>query len=106
MTTGLRQNKILNIHAEKVTVDESLYVRIAFRDRGAGIPAGIIHKIREPFFSTKPRGHGTGLGLSISDGIINEHGGKLTIESVEGEFTRVVIDVPAREGENGQDPCN
>jgi signal transduction histidine kinase len=48
-----------------------------------------------PFFSSKPPGQGTGLGLSISHGIIKDHGGSLSIESVEGEFTRVIIELPA-----------
>jgi signal transduction histidine kinase len=51
----------------------------------------------EPFFSTKPSGVGTGLGLSISHGIINDHHGRLTVESEEGVFTKVIIDLPAEE---------
>lgn len=47
-----------------------------------------------PFFSTKPSSKGTGLGLSISHGIISDHGGRFTIESIEGEFTNVIIDLP------------
>jgi PAS domain S-box-containing protein len=94
---GLHDDKRLRISAEPVVAETGAYVRVAFHDRGVGIPAGIIDKIREPFFSTKPRGKGTGLGLSITDGIIRDHGGKLTIESSEGEFTSVIIDLPAGE---------
>jgi PAS domain S-box-containing protein len=100
------EKKLLQINAQRVGTDDSPRVRIAFRDRGGGIPGSIIHKIKEPFFSTKPRGRGTGLGLSISDGIIREHGGKLTIESAEGDFTNVVIDLPAQGNNNGKNPCN
>lgn len=50
----------------------------------------------DPFFSTKPKGIGTGLGLSISHGIINDHGGNLKIDSVEGKFTKIIIELPAR----------
>jgi signal transduction histidine kinase len=39
-------------------------------------------------------GEGTGLGLSISNGIVVDHGGRLTVESVEGEYTTVMIDLP------------
>lgn len=104
---GRHEEKILQIHAEQVTTtDSASSVRVTVHDRGVGVPASLIDKLREPFFSTKPTGKGTGLGLSISDGIISEHGGKLSIESVEGEFTTVVIDLPAREKGNGQDSCH
>lgn len=46
--------------------------------------------------SVRSVSHGTGLGSSISHGIIADHGGKLTINSVEGDFTEVIIDLPAR----------
>lgn len=103
---GPHEEKRLHIHAEQLTIDESPYVRITFHDRGVGIPARIIDKVREPFFSTKPRGQRTGLGLSISDGIIRNHGGNLSIESVEGEFTNIIIDLPAAERDNGKYSCN
>jgi PAS domain S-box-containing protein len=99
---GPHEEKRLHIHAEQLTIDESPFVRITFHDRGVGIPASIIDKIREPFFSTKPRGEGTGLGLSIVDGIIRNHGGKLAIESIEGEFTDVLINLPIGECDNGK----
>ncbi len=92
---GWHENKILEIHSERIPVDQSVHVRIAFTDRGTGIPAAIMDKVKQPFFSTRPKGKGTGLGLSISEGIVRESGGKLTIESLEGEFTHVEIDLPA-----------
>ena len=45
--------------------------------------------------TTKQKRHGTGLGLSISHGIVNDHGGQLIIDSVEGMFTRVSVLLPA-----------
>ncbi|MEW6601091.1 MAG: ATP-binding protein, partial [Nitrospirota bacterium] len=65
-----------------------------FLDHGTGIPASVIDKVVNPFFSTKPNRMGTGLGLSISHGIIGEHGGKLLINSVEGDFTIITINLP------------
>jgi signal transduction histidine kinase len=64
-------------------------------DHGTGIPKEVQHKVTSPFFTTKPQSEGTGLGLSISHGIVADHGGQLTVESAEGEYTRVVIDLPA-----------
>ncbi len=88
------ENKIIEILAEPVSFGGAYYVRVTFRDKGTGIPKVLLDKVTSPFFTTKPRGSGTGLGLSISQNIINNHGGRLSINSVEGEFTQVTIDLP------------
>jgi signal transduction histidine kinase len=75
--------------------DKVPFVQAAFLDDGIGIPDDIIHKVAEPFFTTKPAREGTGLGLSISHGIISDHKGTMAIESVEGDYTRVIISLPA-----------
>jgi len=92
----LHSDKIFEIKLECVTVEDIPYVRISFLDHGIGIPSDILDKTVQPFFSTKPSGQGTGLGLSISQGIIKEHGGKLSLESKEGKYTRVIIDLPVK----------
>ncbi len=56
-------------------------------DTGVGIPKGILDKIYEPFFTTKEVGKGMGLGLSIVYGIVRSYGGKVEIETTEGEGT-------------------
>jgi signal transduction histidine kinase len=69
---------------------------IKVRDNGTGIPERLQAKIFQPFFTTKPPGEGIGLGLSLSYTIITQgHGGMLTVESVEGEFTEFTISLPA-----------
>ena len=93
---GVHEDKILEIRGERTVADGGTRVRLTFRDTGTGIPAGLIEKVVDPFFSTKPSGQGTGLGLSICNGIIRDHGGTLRIKSVEGEFTSVTVDLPAR----------
>lgn len=71
-------------------------VELKVRDNGNGIPAGLIDKIFQPFFTTKPTGEGTGLGLSISYDIVTKgHGGELQVESREGDFTEFTILLPA-----------
>ncbi len=90
------EDKILEILGEELNIDTRSYMRITFLDRGIGIPANEIENVVNPFYSSKPNGIGTGLGLSISHGIIGDHGGKLSIESIEGEFTKVTIDLPLR----------
>jgi len=77
-------------------------VRVALRDQGTGIPADIRDKIFDPFFTTKPMGKGTGLGLSISHGIVSDHGGRLLLNSLPGEYTEAVIELPAYEGSLGE----
>ena len=67
---------------------------IRFRDNGPGIPADIIDKIFNPFFTTKPTGKGTGLGLSICGDIVREHGGDIQVTSEPGEFAEMVITLP------------
>ncbi len=70
-------------------------VTITVSDNGGGIPAAVIQKIFQPFFTTKPTGEGTGLGLSMSYDIITKgHGGQLSVESKEGEGTSFVISLP------------
>jgi PAS domain S-box-containing protein len=91
---GAHEDKILEIIAETIMIDDDPYVQTTFFDKGHGISTGIMDKIMNPFFTTKPSGIGTGLGLSISHGIINDHGGRITLDSAEGEFTKIRIDIP------------
>ncbi len=69
-------------------------VEIRIKDNGTGIPQGIVDKIFQPFFTTKPTGLGTGLGLSLSYDIIKAHGGDISILTTEGGGTEFVIQVP------------
>ncbi len=94
--SGEHAEKVLSISCEDITVEGTPYVRTVFYDRGTGIPESMREKILTPFFSTKPSGHGTGLGLSISHSIVKDHGGRIMIESEEGSYTRMIIDLPSR----------
>ena len=58
------------------------------------MPAEVVEKIFEPFFSTKAEGKGTGLGLYISRNIVMEHHGRIAVESREGEGTVFTIFLP------------
>ncbi len=72
--------------------EDSVEVRI--KDNGNGMPAEVVEKIFNPFFTTKPTGQGTGLGLALSNDIIREHGGSIRVETEPGEFTEMIIDIP------------
>jgi PAS domain S-box-containing protein len=72
-------------------------IRIEIEDTGAGIPANLIERIFNPFFTTKPTGSGTGLGLSISLGIVREHEGKIWAENSSQSGARFVVEIPITE---------
>ncbi|MBI5892011.1 MAG: hypothetical protein HZB47_15295 [Nitrosomonadales bacterium] len=69
-------------------------VAVDVQDDGAGIPADVISRIFDPFFTTKEVGKGTGLGLSISYKIVQDHGGKISVESAPGSGTKFTVWLP------------
>ncbi|MFZ0927339.1 MAG: PAS domain-containing protein [Syntrophobacteraceae bacterium] len=108
---GRHKNKRFEITGEQVIISGCMYVRIVFYDQGVGIPAHQLSMLTRPFFSTKPFGKGTGLGLNITQRIITDHGGQISFESTKGEFTRVIIDLPANRSCDGvenecENSCN
>jgi two-component system NtrC family sensor kinase len=76
------------------TPGESGSVVIEVSDTGSGIPPDHLSRIYDPFFTTKDIGKGTGLGLSITYGIVNEHKGTITCDSVVGQGTRFTLALP------------
>ena len=70
------------------------YVVVSVADTGSGIPADILDRVAEPFFTTKAVGKGTGLGLSMAYGFAQQSGGTLHIESEPGNGTCVTIWLP------------
>ncbi len=77
------------------TSAENNQVIIKVKDNGVGIPDAIKEKIMQPFFTTKPTGEGTGLGLSLTyDMVVKGHGGKIDINTKEGEYTEFTVSLP------------
>jgi two-component system NtrC family sensor kinase len=79
-------------------------VSVAIADNGCGIPASDLHRVFEPFFSTKTSKGGTGLGLSITSGLVQELGGTISVQSKVGKGTTftIVLPVKTRKKERGE----
>ena len=73
--------------------DDQVIVKV--HDTGCGIKEELLDRIFEPFFTTQEVGKGTGLGLSVTYGLVEQHGGKLEVQSKEGEGSTFTIFFPA-----------
>ncbi len=93
---GFDEDKILTMTVSAIERDGSPWIRTVVEDHGGGIPADIVERIFDPFFSTKPRYESSGLGLSISYGLVRDHRGRLSVETEPGELTRFIMDLPTR----------
>ena len=75
-------------------VEPGRYIRIAVSDTGSGIPAAMIDKVFDPFFTSKGPGKGTGLGLSMVYGFVKQSAGHIKIYSEEGHGTTIKMYLP------------
>ena len=85
------------------------WVVLSVTDTGAGMTEDVRQRLFEPFFTTKEAGAGTGLGMAVVFGLVQDHGGFVTVESAPGAGTTVRVHVPARAaaaaGEPGEVPA-
>jgi two-component system sensor histidine kinase HupT/HoxJ len=70
-------------------------IRIDFHDNGPGIDPAKLAQVFDPFFTTKPVGKGTGLGLAISYGIVERHGGRLSVANHPAGGAVFSVELPA-----------
>lgn len=89
--------KCIEISTNSVTIDGVSCCRLKVHDLGTGIPQGILDKLFDPFFTSKPVGKGSGLGLSISYGIVSNHKGFLRVDSMLNQYTDMIVDIPEAE---------
>ncbi|MGA7780195.1 MAG: response regulator, partial [Paraburkholderia sp.] len=102
---AMRGEGILTVRAENAVVTDAYvdetsgltageYLVFSITDTGVGMPAEVLERALEPFFTTKPNGHGTGLGLSMVFGFVKQSGGHMLISSVVGSGTTVRLYFP------------
>jgi two-component system NtrC family sensor kinase len=79
-------------------------VSVEVADDGPGMAPEVASHVFEPFFTTKPENQGTGLGLSISQGIVKEHGGRITLSTAPGRGATFTVELPGRLRPSGLPP--
>jgi histidine kinase len=92
-----REHEPASASRDRITVRSSLgleNVKIEVHDTGIGVTADVRDRIFEPFFTTKKVGKGTGLGLAISYGIIQDFCGRIDLESLPGEGSNFIVQIP------------
>jgi PAS domain S-box-containing protein len=97
---GYHESKIIEVNVRLKHHDERRWIYLSVKDYGMGVKD--VDKVRmfEPFYSTKPKEKGTGLGLAISFGIVEDHHGKILVDTVVGEFTEFTVVLPVDNGWN------
>jgi two-component system NtrC family sensor kinase len=89
---AMQQGGVLTMRTRR---GEGATVLVEVSDTGVGIPHENLAKIFDPFFTTKEVGRGTGLGLAVCYGIVEEHGGRISVESNVGRGTTFTLTLPA-----------
>ncbi len=90
---AIPKNKKGHIDIKETISNNNIIITI--KDNGKGMNKELLDKIKEPFYTTKPKG--TGLGVSLSEEIIKAHDGILNYESEENKYTKVTITLPIKE---------
>jgi len=104
---------VLEVKLGRVDVDEAMaalhhelnpgpYVRLEVKDTGYGMDPETMDRIFDPYFTTKGVGEGTGLGLAVVQGIVQKHGGAVTVKSKVGKGSTFEVYFPIIEGEKGE----
>ena len=98
---AMRGRQVKRLHVGARFDESAAAVELIVKDTGHGIDRANLSRIFDPFFTTRDVGEGTGLGLSICYGIVRDHGGQITVESVVKTGTTFSVLLPARIEEPG-----
>ncbi len=106
---AMPEGGVVTVRGENSVMDDSSgvagrYVRLTIRDTGVGIPADLLARVFDPYFTTKPGG--TGLGLASVYSIVKRHGGELGVSSENGRGTEFMICLPAAGGIEACEPAS
>jgi len=82
------------VEVSSVLLEEEKAVRVRVHDNGTGIPEELMSRLFEPFLTTKKPSEGTGLGLYICHAIVEQHGGRIDVESMKGQGTTFTVTLP------------
>jgi PAS domain S-box-containing protein len=99
VAVSAREVAVTAAMAASLSLKEGRYVRLQVRDQGHGMDAATLGRATEPFFTTKGVGKGTGLGLSMVHGLAGQLGGRLQLESREGQGTTASLWIPVAGGD-------
>jgi len=94
---AMTEEGVLTIKAWEGMENDAKMLYFQVQDTGHGISNQDINKIFDPFFTTRDVGKGSGLGLSISHSVIEQHGGRIDVESFPGEKTKITVILPLNE---------
>jgi two-component system NtrC family sensor kinase len=89
---------IVSVVSPEAAAPAAATATVRIEDSGEGIPPERMGRLFDPFFST--RAHGTGLGLTIAHRVIQDHGGRIRVESTPGKGTTLTVELPLLPGEN------
>jgi len=92
-TVRVRARNLPRDTALPVDLPARRYVEITISDEGKGIPEELLHRVFDPYFTTKPQG--SGLGLTTSESIVRKHDGRLTVDSPPGQGATFTLYLPA-----------
>jgi PAS domain S-box-containing protein len=91
---AIEDKGIIEIECKPISAGMGRQIMVSISDNGCGIPEEDLPRLFDPFFSTKKAEDGTGIGLSLAYWIIQDHGGRITVDSAFGSGTTITIFLP------------